>query len=129
MEFEVDTDTSKGKLIARRIVCLPTGTVSFESVGEERLLGKVDLEPHFVRVSPYKLNRKDDLDSGLGRIVYERNGVSIINYSILLHFCYRNSFLFCMDLLMLMMTEKYILEMRCHFIWQQTRGNPLVISR
>ena len=86
VEFEVDTDTSKGKLIARRIVCLPTGTVSFESVGEERLLGKVDLEPQFVRVSPYKLGRKDDLDSGLGRIVYERNGVSTINNSIWLHF-------------------------------------------
>lgn len=86
MEFEVDTDTSKGKLIARRIVCLPAGTVSFESVGEERLLGKVDLEPHFIRVSPYKLCRNDDLDSGLGRIVYERNGVSILNYSILSFF-------------------------------------------
>ena len=39
------TDARTGKLIARRLAHLPSGTVSFESVGEERLLGKVDCEP------------------------------------------------------------------------------------
>ena len=53
MEFEVGTDTRTGKLIARRVVRLPTGTVSFESISEDRLLGKVDCEPKIIAgVSP-----------------------------------------------------------------------------
>lgn len=48
MEFEVGTDTRTSKLIARRVVRLPTGTVSFESISEDRLLGKVDCEPKIV---------------------------------------------------------------------------------
>ena len=48
MEFEVGTDTRTGKLIARRVVRLPTGTVSFESISEDRLLGKVDCEPKII---------------------------------------------------------------------------------
>ena len=44
------TDARTGKLIARRVVRLPSGTVSFESVGEERLLGKVECEPLITRV-------------------------------------------------------------------------------
>ncbi len=39
------TDMKTGKLIARRLVKLPTGTVSFESISDGRLLGKVDCEP------------------------------------------------------------------------------------
>ena len=42
-------DHRNSKLIARRLVALPTGTVSFESMGHERLLGKVDSEPCLVR--------------------------------------------------------------------------------
>ena len=42
------TDSRSGKLIARRVVRLPTGTVSFESISEERLLGKVDCEPRIM---------------------------------------------------------------------------------
>ena len=42
------TDTRTNKLIARRLVRLPAGTVSFESISEERLLGKVDCEPRVV---------------------------------------------------------------------------------
>ena len=85
VEFEVGTDADKGKLIARRIVRLPSGTVSFESLGEERLLGKVDMEPLLVRnldSSPSSMKGKDlrrsigDFkDLGLGRIIYERQGV------------------------------------------------------
>lgn len=30
------------------MVKLPTGTVSFESISEERLLGKVDCEPRII---------------------------------------------------------------------------------
>ena len=48
IEFEVGTDTRTSKLIARRLVKLPAGTVSFESISEERLLGKVDCEPRMV---------------------------------------------------------------------------------
>ena len=64
---------------------LPSGTVSFESLGEERLLGKVDMEPLLVRnldSSPSSMKGKDlrrsigDFkDLGLGRIIYERQGV------------------------------------------------------
>ena len=49
MEFEVGMDHRTSKLIARRLVTLPSGTVSFESMGHERLLGKVDSEPCLVR--------------------------------------------------------------------------------
>ena len=42
-------DHRTSKLIARRLVALPAGTVSFESMGHERLLGKVDSEPCLVR--------------------------------------------------------------------------------
>ena len=49
VEFEVGVDSRTGKLIARRLVLLPTGTVSFESISEERLLGKVDCEPKIIR--------------------------------------------------------------------------------
>lgn len=48
IEFEVGTDSRTNKLIARRLVRLPAGTVSFESISEERLLGKVDCEPRVV---------------------------------------------------------------------------------
>ncbi len=48
VEFEVGTDTRTSKLIARRLVKLPTGTVSFESISEGRLLGKVDCEPKVI---------------------------------------------------------------------------------
>ena len=48
IEFEVGTDSRTHKLIARRLVKLPAGTVSFESISEERLLGKVDCEPRVV---------------------------------------------------------------------------------
>ena len=48
IEFEVGTDSRTSKLIARRLVKLPAGTVSFESISEERLLGKVDCEPRVV---------------------------------------------------------------------------------
>ena len=48
VEFEVGTDTRTNKLIARRLVKLPTGTVSFESISEGRLLGKVDCEPKMI---------------------------------------------------------------------------------
>ena len=48
IEFEVGTDSRTHKLIARRLVKLPDGTVSFESISEERLLGKVDCEPRVV---------------------------------------------------------------------------------
>lgn len=48
VEFEVGTDTRTGKLIARRLVRLPTGTVSFESISDGRLLGKVDCEPKII---------------------------------------------------------------------------------
>ena len=82
MEFEVSTDPEKGKLIARRLVLLPSGTVSFESVGEERLLGKVDVEPQLVRTSEPDIHRGGSRrnmgefrDPGLGRIIYERQGV------------------------------------------------------
>ncbi len=56
------TDTRTGKLIARRMVKLPTGTVSFESISEERLLGKVDCEPKIVSSgdasTPNRVGRK-----------------------------------------------------------------------
>lgn len=81
VEFEVSTDPEKGKLIARRLVLLPSGTVSFESVGEERLLGKVDVEPQLVRTSEPDIHRGGSRrnmgefrDPGLGRIIYERQG-------------------------------------------------------
>lgn len=48
VEFEVGTDTRTSKLIARRLVKLPTGTVSFESISDGRLLGKVDCEPKVI---------------------------------------------------------------------------------
>ncbi len=48
VEFEVGTDTRTSKLIARRLVKLPTGTVSFESISEGRLLGKLDCEPKII---------------------------------------------------------------------------------
>lgn len=80
VEFEVTTDSSKGKLIARRVVCLPPGTVSFESLSEERLLGKVEQEPLLVRnYSAFGGRRastsQDEPDLGIGRIVYEAKGV------------------------------------------------------
>lgn len=79
VEFEVTTDSSKGKLIARRVVCLPPGTVSFESLSEERLLGKVEQEPLLVRnYSAFGGRRastsQDEPDLGIGRIVYEAKG-------------------------------------------------------
>ena len=59
MDFEVGTDTRTGKLIARRVVRLPTGTVSFESISEDRLLGKVDCEPKIITgVSPSENSRR-----------------------------------------------------------------------
>lgn len=83
VEFEVDTDSAKGKLIARRVVLLPSGTVSFERISEERLLGKVDQEPTLVRSYNYfnktpkrRGSLSDESDPGLGRIIYERKGVS-----------------------------------------------------
>ena len=48
IEFEVGSDSRTNKLIARRLVRLPAGTVSFESISEERLLGRVDCEPRVV---------------------------------------------------------------------------------
>lgn len=42
------TDSRTSKLIARRLVKLPTGTVSFESISDGRLLGKVDCEPKVI---------------------------------------------------------------------------------
>lgn len=80
MEFEVGTDTRTGKLIARRVVRLPTGTVSFESISEDRLLGKVDCEPKIIAgVSPSDNARRGSKsksynDPGMGRIIYERSG-------------------------------------------------------
>eukprot|EP00731_Ephydatia_muelleri_P017162 Em0010g260a len=77
VEFEVGTDARTGKLIARRVVRLPSGTVSFESVGEERLLGKVECEPLITRVMDapkLKGSTKGTSDLGMGRIIYERNG-------------------------------------------------------
>ena len=61
------TDTRTGKLIARRVVKLPTGTVSFESISEERLLGKVDCEPRII--GPGETPR-----SGGGKVVSEGGG-------------------------------------------------------
>ena len=59
VEFEVGTDTRTGKLIARRVVRLPTGTVSFESISEDRLLGKVDCEPKIISgISPSDNSRR-----------------------------------------------------------------------
>ena len=76
VEFEVGTDARTGKLIARRVVRLPPGTVSFESVGEERLLGKVECEPLITRSmdAPKQGGTKASTDPGMGRIIYERNG-------------------------------------------------------
>ena len=66
MEFEVGTDTRTGKLIARRVVRLPTGTVSFESISEDRLLGKVDCEPKIIAgVSPTDNPRRGSKVSSL----------------------------------------------------------------
>ena len=59
VEFEVGTDTRTGKLIARRVMGLPTGTVSFESISEDRLLGKVDCEPKIIAgASPSENSRR-----------------------------------------------------------------------
>lgn len=59
VEFEVGVDSRTGKLIARRLVLLPTGTVSFESISEERLLGKVDCEPKLIGgATPSKSDRE-----------------------------------------------------------------------
>lgn len=81
IEFEVGTDSRTNKLIARRLVRLPAGTVSFESISEERLLGKVDCEPRVVSTPTgsgdgAKGNRssKSYTDPGMGRIIYERSG-------------------------------------------------------
>ncbi len=82
VEFEVGTDAEKGKLIARRMVRLPSNTVSFESLGEDRLLGEVEVEPLLVRESSGlgrgtpRRNTGEMKDLGLGRILYERQGVS-----------------------------------------------------
>ena len=70
MEFEVGTDSRSGKLIARRVVRLPTGTVSFESISEERLLGKVDCEPRFMGSG----DREAAKGSRVGGSVGEENG-------------------------------------------------------
>lgn len=81
IEFEVGTDSRTSKLIARRLVRLPAGTVSFESISEERLLGKVDCEPRVVSTAGSgegggKGSRasKSFSDPGMGRIIYERSG-------------------------------------------------------
>ncbi len=76
----------KGKLVARRIVKLPSGTISFESLGEDRLLGQVDVEPLLVRNNSesFKSTSRravgENKDLGLGRIIYERQGVCYIVY-------------------------------------------------
>lgn len=79
VEFEVGTDSRSGKLIARRVVRLPTGTVSFESISEERLLGKVDCEPRIMASGDHDGGKgsrgsKSYMDPGMGRIIYERSG-------------------------------------------------------
>jgi cold shock CspA family protein len=85
VEFEVDTDSLKGKLIARRIVSLPAGTVSYESVSQERYVGKVDQVPTLVRCYDHhrvgKRSGSISSDPGVGRIIYEKNGeVFYISY-------------------------------------------------
>jgi cold shock CspA family protein len=83
IEFEVGTDSRTNKLIARRLVKLPAGTVSFESISEERLLGKVDCEPRVVSGGSGASGEgggkggrssKAYADPGMGRIIYERSG-------------------------------------------------------
>jgi cold shock CspA family protein len=83
IEFEVGTDSRTHKLIARRLVKLPAGTVSFESISEERLLGKVDCEPRVVSGGSGASGEgggkggrssKSYADPGMGRIIYERSG-------------------------------------------------------
>ena len=64
------TDARTGKLIARRLAHLPSGTVSFESVGEERLLGRVDCEPQIMRMDPPKVKVGDKCKGG-GVCVHE----------------------------------------------------------
>ncbi|XP_064387702.1 cold shock domain-containing protein E1-like [Halichondria panicea] len=85
VEFEVGVDSRTGKLIARRLVLLPTGTVSFESISEERLLGKVDCEPKIISIRGASPSERDGPARGskvkqtyndpmMGRIIYERSG-------------------------------------------------------
>ena len=134
VEFEVTTDTNKGKLIARRVVCLPPGSVSFETLGEERCLGKVDQEPLLVRnYSAFGGRRtstsQDETDLGIGRIVYETKGVREgVSGFVVLIMLFRNVSLSLMDSLTSMMTEIYILEMKSHFIWQKIRGLLLLFN-
>ena len=74
MEFEVGTDTRTSKLIARRLVKLPTGTVSFESISEGRLLGKVDCEPKVIGGGGGTVSPVDGAVSGKGAKVSGERG-------------------------------------------------------
>ena len=57
VEFEVGTDKKNGKLIARRLIMLPKGSVSFEIVTPDKLFGHV-IQEATASVSPTKTLQK-----------------------------------------------------------------------
>ncbi|XP_046857099.1 cold shock domain-containing protein E1-like isoform X1 [Xenia sp. Carnegie-2017] len=74
VEFEVTSDSRKGKPIACRVVKLEQGSVTFEEKSEERVVGKVEVEGRLSRHSYPKQQLFRNGESECGRVSYEVNG-------------------------------------------------------
>ena len=80
MEFTVAPDpTTLGRQLATRIKYLPTGTVKFDIVIAQNILGIVTEEPAAVSwpKSPSKSPDSPSKSEGAGKIVYELNGLQL----------------------------------------------------
>ncbi|KAI6653196.1 Cold shock domain-containing protein E1-like [Oopsacas minuta] len=76
VEFEVGTDKKNGKLIARRLMMLPKGSVSFEIVTPDKLFGHV-IQESAPSVSPTKTLQKRIPNSPHS----PKNGQIVVNQS------------------------------------------------
>ena len=76
VEFEVGTDKKNGKLIARRLIMLPKGSVSFEIVTPDKLFGHV-IQEAIQSMSPTKTLQKRIPNSPYS----PKNGQIVVNQS------------------------------------------------
>lgn len=79
VEFEVGTDKKNGKLIARRLVMLPKGSVSFEIVNPDKTFGYIIQESLEMEQHPKNLQKRiptPTLSQNNGQIVVNQGGES-----------------------------------------------------
>ena len=76
VEFEVGTDKKNGKLIARRLIMLPKGSVSFEIVTPDKLFG------HVIQESAPSLSPTKSIQKRIPNSPYSpKNGQIVVNQS------------------------------------------------